>query len=95
MNRIVASLLVACVGFAQSAMAADTQRESCDQIRAQISAHAGTPSKPNTALLGKVGANKSCRFTSAEAYRAAWGDKPMPKDDRPARQSKHKEQSHD
>jgi len=58
----------------------EVQAESCDQIREQIQAHAGIPAKPNTLLLSKVGANKKCRFTSAEAYRAAWGDKPLPKD---------------
>lgn len=47
----------------------------------EFSAHAGIPAKPNTLLLSKVGANKKCRFTSAEAYRAAWGDKPLLKDD--------------
>ena len=94
MNRTIASLLFSFIGIAQAAMATDPQPESCDQIRARISAHTGTPSRPNTVLLGKVGANKQCRFTSAEAYRAAWGDKPMPKDDRPARTARHKKDSH-
>lgn len=57
-----------------------TPAESCDQIRDQLRAHTGLPSKPNTTLLGKISANRQCRFTSAEAYRAAWGDKPMPQD---------------
>lgn len=62
--------------------------ESCAQIREQIQAHAGMPARPNTVLLGKVGANRKCRFTSAEAYRAAWGDKPLPRDDRRERRAK-------
>ena len=60
----------------------------CEQIREQIKVHKGVPTKPNTILLSKVGANKKCRFTSAEAYRAAWGDKPLPKDDRRDRRSR-------
>lgn len=65
------------------------QEESCQQIREQITAHTGVPVKPDIVLLGKVGANKKCRFTSAESYRAAWGDKPMPKGDRRDRRSKN------
>jgi len=73
----------------------EVQAESCDQIREQIRAHTGIPAKPNTTLLGKVGENKKCRFTSAEAYRAAWGDKPLPKDDRRDRRSKGREHDDD
>ena len=64
------------------------QDESCQQIRAQIAAHTGIPAKPNMTLLGKVGENTQCDFTSAEAYRAAWGDKPLPEDKRRDRRSK-------
>jgi len=73
----------------------DVQEESCDQIRAEIRAHTGIPAKPNTLLLSKVGANNKCRFTSAEAYRAAWGDKPLPNDDRRDRRSKAHEHDDD
>ena len=73
----------------------EVQAESCDQIREEIRAHTGIPAKPNTILLGKVGANMKCRFTSAEAYRAAWGDKPLPKDDRRDRRSKGREHDDD
>jgi hypothetical protein len=58
------------------------QVESCEQIREQIQAHTGVPDRPNVILLGKVGANSKCRFTTAEAYRAVWGDKLLPKDNR-------------
>jgi len=44
-------------------------------------------------LLGKVGAHEECRFTSAEAYRAAWGDKPLPQDQ--GRNNRHKKHRHD
>lgn len=67
--------------------------ESCAQIREQIRAHIGVPAKPNTDLLSKVGANRQCRFTSAEAYRAAWGDKPIPKEE--ARTGRHERHHHD
>jgi hypothetical protein len=73
----------------------DAQEESCDQIRTEIRAHVGTPAKPNTILLGKVGANKKCRFTSAEAYRAAWGDKPMPKEAQGSEHGKRQKHSDD
>lgn len=93
------SLLLLCIGTAHAAAPADTTAnppsESCEQIRTQIQAHAGMPEKPNTLLLGKIGANRKCRFTSAEAYRAAWGDKPLPKDDRPARRAKQRERDDD
>ena len=52
--------------------------EPCEEIRARINEHKGIPAKPNTELLGRIGANNQCRFTSAEVYRAVWGDKPVP-----------------
>lgn len=73
----------------------DIQEESCDQIKAEIRAHTGIPAKPNTTLLSKVGANNGCRFTSAEAYRAAWGDKPLPVDDRRGHRSEGREHDDD
>jgi hypothetical protein len=69
------------------------QTESCPQIREQIQAQKGVLSKPDTMMLSKVGAHPECRFTSAEAYRAAWGDKPMPKD--PPSESRRKKRGHD
>jgi len=88
--------LLLCAGAVHAAEpAAASATESCAQIRAQIQAHAGIPERPNTALLAKVGANRKCRFTSAESYRAAWGDKPLPKDDRPARRDRHRDRDDD
>jgi len=80
-------------GIAHAAEPGSQKTESCDQIREQIKAHTGIPARPNTLLLGKVGANKQCRFTSAEAYRAAWGDKPMPQDE--TRNSRRQNHGHD
>ena len=80
MKSIPIILLVLSITTAHAATPA-AQVESCEQIREQIRTHTGVPAKPNTILLSKVGANKKCRFTSAEAFRAAWGDKPLPRDD--------------
>lgn len=92
MKALALFLLAVSVTTANAAPAA-AQEDSCEQIRDQIKAHTGVPAKPNTILLGKVGANKKCRFTSAEAYRAAWGDKALPKDDR--RGLRSRDQGHD
>lgn len=51
--------------------------DSCAQLRAQIAAQKEILPRPNVELLGKVGANEQCHFTSAETYRAAWGAKPL------------------
>ena len=51
--------------------------DSCAQLRAQIAAQTEILPRPNVELLGKVGANEQCHFTSAETYRAAWGAKPL------------------
>lgn len=83
--KLFSSILLAVSMTTVHAATPGDQAESCEQIREQIRAHTGIPAKPNTILLGKIGANKKCRFTSAEAYRAAWGDKPMPKDGRRAK----------
>jgi hypothetical protein len=32
----------------------------------------------NTTLLRNISVHQECRFSSAEVYRAAYGDKPMP-----------------
>jgi hypothetical protein len=71
-----------------SAHAAEPQVETCAAIRAQIKAQTGVLTKPDLKLLAKVGANKKCRFTEAEAYRAAYGDKPLPKGEGDARRER-------
>ena len=86
--KAIALFLLAVSVTTVHAAPATAQEDSCEQIREQIKAHEGVPTKPNTVLLSKVGANKKCRFTSAEAYRAAWGDKALPKDDRRDRRSR-------
>lgn len=86
------SLMIGLLGLlALNVNSAVAQAESCEQIRTQIKAQTGVLPKPDTALLGKVGAYPKCRFTAAEAYRAAYGDKPMPKDEQRERRSKHRD----
>lgn len=93
--KTISTILLALSMTTVLAATPDVQEESCDQIREEIRAHTGIPAKPNTLLLRKIGANNKCRFTSAEAYRAAWGEKPLPKDDRRDRRSKGREHDDD
>jgi len=95
MRLAIATACILSVGFAQAAAAAELLSESCDQIRAQIQNHTDIPAKPNTVLLGKIGANNKCRFTSAEVYRAAWGDKPVPSDQGGGRRHRKHDEHHD
>lgn len=69
--------------------AAAAQAEPCSQIRAQIQAQTELLPKPNTDLLRKLSANAECRFTAVEVYRAAYGNKPLPRNERKDRHSKH------
>lgn len=86
------SFMIGLLGLlALNVNSAAAQAESCEQIRTQIKAQTGVLPKPDTALLGKVGAHPECRFTAAEAYRAAYADKPMPKDERRKRHSAHRD----
>lgn len=64
--------------LAMNALAVTPEVESCAQIREQITAQTGLLPKPDTVLLEKLGTHQECRFTSAEVYRAAYGDKPLP-----------------
>lgn len=64
--------------LALNAHAAPPEVESCAQIREQIAAQTGLLPKPDTVLLEKLGSQQECRFTAAEVYRAAYGDKPLP-----------------
>lgn len=61
-----------------SAHAAAAQPENCAQIREQINAQTDVLTRPNTTLLGQLSQHRECRFTAAEAYRAAYGAKPFP-----------------
>jgi hypothetical protein len=69
--------------------------ESCEQIRELIKAQTGLLPKPDIALLQKLGARQECGFTAAEAYRAAYGDRPIPKKEGRDRRSEHQDDDDD
>lgn len=81
--------------LAVNANAAPPQAESCEQIRLQIKAQAGVLPKPDTAMLEKLDAQPECRFSTAEMYRAAFGDEPMPKIEQRDRRAKHRDDDDD
>lgn len=81
--------------LAVNANAAAPQVESCEQIRLQIKAQTGVLPKPDTALLGKLDAQPECHFSTAEMYRAAFGDEPMPKIEPRDRRAKHRDDDDD
>jgi hypothetical protein len=84
---IMLATLWATVAYAASPTAIDSNL--CGEIRTQIQAQKGILSGPDTSLLQKLGAHGECRFTATEVYRAAYGDKPMPKSTSTDRQSRH------
>jgi hypothetical protein len=84
--KIIPVILVAMFVTTVHAAEPTSQNESCEQIRTQITAQTGVLAKPDIPLLTKLGANRECRFTLEEGFRAAWGDKPMPKRDRRERE---------
>ena len=88
-------LVIGLFGLAvTNANSATSQTESCDQIRTLIKAQTGVPPKVNTELLQKL-ARPECRFSAAEVYRAAYGDKPMPINDSGRRRAKRDRDHHD
>lgn len=72
--------------------AAEAEPEPCSRIREQIQAQTGIPARPDTALLQKISARQECRFSAAEVYRAAWGDKPVPRNEN---RDQHRDRHHD
>lgn len=81
--------------FVINAGAAEPQVETCEQIRAKIKAQTGDLPKPDIAMLEKLGSRSECRFSAAEVYRAAYGDKPMPQKERRDRRAKHRDDDDD
>ncbi len=75
------SLIVLLSCFASGAQAADEPPLTCVQLREQIKAVTGLVVTPSFDLLRQIGMRQECNFTSAEAYRAAYGDKPLPPQD--------------
>lgn len=66
--------------------AADSQADSCDAIRARI----GVQALADPDLLRSLAERQDCAFTSAEVYRAAYGDRPLPPPE--PRESRHRHQ---
>jgi hypothetical protein len=60
-----------------AASAAAAEPESCDVLRERIRARTGLV-EPEGPLLRQLAERQDCRFTSAEIYRAAYGDRPLP-----------------
>jgi hypothetical protein len=79
-------LVMAC-GLVGHAYSLPLELPPCSQIRAQINAQTGIVDKPDVALLQSISGRADCRFSATEVYRAAFGDKPFPKNDRGQRHS--------
>ena len=69
--------------FANVVYAANELPATCIEIRAQIQAVTGLVSKPNMELLEHISIHQGCNFSTAEVYRAAYGDKPLPQPETP------------
>ena len=54
--------------------AVDVAAESCEALRVKI----GVVPVADPAFLRSLAARQECRFTPAEIYRAAYGDRPLP-----------------
>lgn len=65
--------------FPFGAHAVDVPLQTCKQIRNQIKAVTGLAPTVNSELLLQLSMRQECQFSSAEVYRAAYGDKPLPK----------------
>jgi hypothetical protein len=74
MNALRALALVSLILASVSLHAADQPPEPCGAIRARI----GVAPLADPDLLRSLAARTDCAFTSAEAYRAAYGDRPLP-----------------
>jgi hypothetical protein len=61
------------------AHAAPATPDACEQMRTHIQAVTGLVTMPDKDLLSKLSTlHRACQFTSAEVYRAAYGDTPQP-----------------
>ena len=88
MNTSTMLALAAITLFSTPGLAQEQTPESCAQIRGKIAAQTGPLAKPDTELLKMVGARSDCAFTTPEAYRAAFGDRP-PAPYEPRREREH------
>lgn len=67
-----------------------SQESSCEQIRFEIRAQSEALEIANTDLLRKISGRTDCLFTAPEVYRAAYGTKPLPKEE-PRKERRHDE----
>jgi chorismate mutase len=74
---------------ANYASSAEVLTQTCEQIREQIKTQTGELVQVDTTLLQSIAARQECGFTSAEVYRAAYGDKPLPKQEARATHREH------
>jgi hypothetical protein len=75
-KQFVRITLFSMIAFGAGATEANAQ--SCEQLREQIESQTGVLPSVNSTLLRDISVHQECRFSSAEVYRAAFGDKPIP-----------------
>lgn len=85
LNRIIG--FVALISLSQISW---SQEMSCEQIRSEIGAQSEARTTANTDLLRKISGRTDCRFTGPEVYRAAFGTKPLPKEE-PRKAHRHED----
>ena len=72
------------------ANAAPATPDACEQMRTQIQTVTGLVTMPDKDLLSKLSTlHPACQFSSAEVYRAAYGDTPQPARSKSRRQQRH------
>ena len=72
------------------ANAAPATPDACEQMRTQIQTVTGLVTMPDKDLLSKLSTlHPACQFSSAEVYRAAYGDTPLPARDKGHRQPRN------
>jgi hypothetical protein len=76
--------------LALAAGVAAAEPPTCEQIREQVKAHTGVPVRPNIDLLRTAASRQDCKFSSAEVYRAAYGETPIPKNTDRVQRRKHR-----
>lgn len=76
------------------AHAVEAPAQTCEQIREEIMAVKGLVAVTPTELLQKISLRSECQFTSAEVYRVAYGDMPLPPPE-PYRQHDKAHKDHD
>lgn len=69
--------LIALLGCLAFGVQAANEPPACSEIRDQIRLVTGMVSTPNLELLQHISIHQECNFSSAEVYRAAYGDKPL------------------